>query len=151
MGEFARRVEETYRGQTIVCFSHAASVALVAAFLKCSMREFKFAPCGVYELKRRGDGPWELVSNGEANAHVSENSPTTYPWGFGEKHFKEGEGKYYGESEVSTNIDLKKYVNRLNQSDQKGAIIVQSSYTWRRCIPSAIVSYKCRVFQMPCQ
>uniref|UniRef100_A0A6S8XB10 Phosphoglycerate mutase-like protein n=1 Tax=Ditylum brightwellii TaxID=49249 RepID=A0A6S8XB10_9STRA len=108
MGEFARRVEETYRGQTIVCFSHAASVALVAAFLKCSMREFKFAPCGVYELKRRGDGPWELVSNGEANAHVSENSPTTYPWGFGEKHFKEGEGKYYGESE---GIDLDYFVN----------------------------------------
>lgn len=107
MGEFARRVEETYRGKTIVCFSHAASVALVAAFLKCSMRELKFAPCGVYELQRKGDGPWEMVTNGMENPHVSENSAYTYPWGFGEKHFQErkdgdGEkvpGEYFGSSE----------------------------------------------------
>mmetsp|Transcript_15509 Transcript_15509/g.31376 ORF Transcript_15509/g.31376 Transcript_15509/m.31376 type:complete len:339 (-) Transcript_15509:132-1148(-) len=105
MGEFARRVEETYRGRTIVCFSHAASVALVAAFLKCTMRELKFAPCGVYELRRRGDGPWEMVTDGESNPHVTENAATTYPWGFGEKHFEEKKdgdtvpGDYFGSSE----------------------------------------------------
>jgi broad specificity phosphatase PhoE len=100
MGEFAKKIEEHHRGETIVCFSHAASVALVAALLKCSMRELKFAACGVYELERNNDGPWRMVKNGDSNPHVSETSLTTYPWGFSEKHFKEVDGgRYYGESE----------------------------------------------------
>ena len=100
MGEFAKKIEEHHRGETIVCFSHAASVALVAALLKRSMRELKFAACGVYELERIDDGPWTLVSGGDTNPHVSETSPTTYPWGFSEKQFKEVEGgRYFGESE----------------------------------------------------
>ena len=100
MGEFAKKIEEHHCGETIVCFSHAASVALVAALLKRSMRELKFAACGVYELERIDDGPWTLVSGGDTNPHVTETSPTTYPWGFSEKQFKEVEGgRYFGESE----------------------------------------------------
>lgn len=111
--QFARLLEQEYHGKTIVCFSHAASVALVAALLKCSMRELKFAPCGVYELQRVNSGKWTMVQSGESNEdYVSENSPTTYPWGFSETHFMEredvekGEG-YFGSSE---GIDLDYFV-----------------------------------------
>eukprot|EP01082_Thalassiosira_pseudonana_P002226 g2065.t1 g2065 contig11:642599-643740(+) len=111
--QFARLLEQEYHGKTIVCFSHAASVALVAALLKCSMRELKFAPCGVYELQRVNSGKWTMVQSGESNEdYVSENSSTTYPWGFSETHFMEredvekGEG-YFGSSE---GIDLDYFV-----------------------------------------
>ena len=53
LGEFASILETTYHGKSVVLFSHAASVALVAALLKCSMRSLKFAPCGIYHLERR--------------------------------------------------------------------------------------------------
>lgn len=92
MERFIAVLEKEYLGQTIVMFSHAASVALVAGLLKCSLRDMKFAPCGVYELERREGSEWELVNSGASNEHVSENSPTTYPWGYGEKHFKDAEG-----------------------------------------------------------
>eukprot|EP00592_Proboscia_alata_P029367 CAMPEP_0194444844 /NCGR_PEP_ID=MMETSP0176-20130528/127515_1 /TAXON_ID=216777 /ORGANISM="Proboscia alata, Strain PI-D3" /LENGTH=276 /DNA_ID=CAMNT_0039271303 /DNA_START=43 /DNA_END=873 /DNA_ORIENTATION=+ len=88
----ALQLEETYRGKSVVCVSHAASVALVAALLKSSIRGFKFAPTGIYRLRRVADGPWELVQSGDTNEHVSENAATTYPWGFEERHFEETEG-----------------------------------------------------------
>lgn len=92
MQSFASLLENKYRGKSIVLFSHAASVALVASLLKCSMRQMTFAPCGIYHLQRNNDDPWILVRNGESNAeYVSENSPTTYPWGFSEEHFLEEE------------------------------------------------------------
>ena len=101
MEQFAARLETAYHGQTVALFSHAASVALVAALLKCSMRKLKFAPCGIYHLERINRGPWSLISSGESNTdYVEENSPTTYPWGFAEKYFDEGSGKtYFGSSE----------------------------------------------------
>ena len=103
MEEFANYLETTFRGQTVVCFSHAASVALVAALLRRSLQDLKFAPCGIYQLRRHADEPFELVSSGATNDnHVSENSPTTFPWGMSEKHFSEAEehnGKYQGSSE----------------------------------------------------
>jgi len=109
MQAFAQTLESQYYGETVVCFSHAASTALVAAMLKCSLREPQFAPCGVYELQRKGKGPWELLRSGESNQpYVSENSSTTYPWGFGRKHFQE-DGKYFGCSE---NIGLDYFVQQ---------------------------------------
>jgi len=107
--QFASRLEGAYHGQTVALFSHAASVALVAALLKCSMRKLKFAPCGIYHLERVNRGPWSLIRNGESNDdYVDENSPTTYPWGFDEKHFDEASGKdYFGSSE---GIDLDYFV-----------------------------------------
>ena len=101
MEQFAKKLEDSFRGQTIVCFSHAASVGLVAALLRCSLTDLKFAPCGIYQLQRTGDGPWELVSSGATNdGHVTENSATTYAWGMGEKHFLEDDSKkYHGSSE----------------------------------------------------
>jgi len=117
LGEFASILETTYHGKSVVLFSHAASVALVAALLKCSMRSLKFAPCGIYHLERRGnEGPWTLQRNGESNEeYVTENSPTTYPWGFSEKHFNEREGKppYHGSSE---GIDLDYFVEKEGES-----------------------------------
>lgn len=83
LGQFASCLERNYYGKSVILFSHAASVALVAALLKCSMRGLKFAPCGIYHLERVNDGQWSLVQNGESNEkYVTENSPTTYPWGF---------------------------------------------------------------------
>ncbi|KAL7477075.1 hypothetical protein ACHAW6_002888 [Cyclotella cf. meneghiniana] len=84
-------LEKEYHGKTVVLFSHAASVALVAGLLRCSLRDMKFAPCGVYEMQKL-DGGWELVSSGERNEHLSENSATTYPWGYEERHFEDEEG-----------------------------------------------------------
>ena len=93
-------------------FSHAASVALVAALVQCSMDDLKFAPCGVFHLERVNDGPWQIVQSGHDNTkHVSENSPTTYPWGFSSKHFSEGTGNYFGSSE---GIDLDYFVKETN-------------------------------------
>ena len=104
--KLAQKLQETYRGQTVLCFSHAASVALVAALLKCPLEGLKLAPCGIYQLVRHNaddDGPWQMVRNGGSNeAYVSQNSPTTFPWGYGTKHFmekKEDNGKYQGESD----------------------------------------------------
>jgi len=101
MERFATCLETAYYGKTVALFSHAASVALVAALCKCSMRKLKFAPCGIYHLERINRGPWSLMRNGESNEdYVKENSPTTYPWGFDEKYFDEENGKnHFGSSE----------------------------------------------------
>lgn len=113
MEQFARCLERTHYGQNIVLFSHAASVALVAALVRCSMIDLKFAPCGIYHLERVNDGPWRIVQSGHDNTnYVKENSPTTYPWGFSNKHFEEGNGgKYFGSSE---GIDLDYFVGAPN-------------------------------------
>ena len=116
LGEFASILEKTYHGKSVILFSHAASVALVAALLKCSMRSLKFAPCGVYHLEKRNNEPWILQRNGESNEeYVKENSPTTYPWGFAARHFNEEEGKppYHGSSE---GIDLDYFVEKEGES-----------------------------------
>lgn len=91
MHQFVSILENKYHGQTIVLFSHAASVALVAGLLKCSMKDLKFAPCGVYELQKTGD-EWELICSGKRNEHVSENSETTWAWGYEERHFEKVDG-----------------------------------------------------------
>ena len=85
-------------GKTVICVSHAASVALVAALLKCDLenipgdsncdtneRTDMFAPVGVYHLQKEGKGePWKLISNGSTNKHVVRTDQTTSKWGFGE-------------------------------------------------------------------
>jgi broad specificity phosphatase PhoE len=95
MERFASALENAYAGKTIILFSHAASLALVAALTRCSLRDMKFAPCGIYELVRHVDdvnGPWTLASDGGCNAtHVTENSSTTYPWGFTDRDFEREE------------------------------------------------------------
>jgi broad specificity phosphatase PhoE len=88
---FISILENEFAGQTVVLFSHAASVALVAGLLKCSLKDMKFAPCGVYELQRN-EGQWQMVADGSSNVHVSENSSTTYPWSYEERHFDQVEG-----------------------------------------------------------
>lgn len=101
MARFAPLLARAYHGKTVVLFSHAASVALVAALLRRSLRKMKFAPCGIYHLERTNLGPWRLLRSGESNEeYVEENSPTTYPWGFAEKYFDEGgQGNYSGSAE----------------------------------------------------
>ena len=93
MDRLARALERHHAGDTVVCYSHAASTALVAALLQCSLRDLTFAPCGIFELQRGvGQKHWTLVTNGAVNTpHVTENSPTTFPWGFQDKHFQEQE------------------------------------------------------------
>ena len=104
---FISIIEKEYAGQTIVMFSHAASVALVAGLLKCSLKDMKFAPCGVYELERDGEGEWKLITSGATNEHVGHNSLTTYPWGFEERHFAQAEDMeldYFVEEAEKSNL-----------------------------------------------
>ena len=89
IGCFASKLVAQYAGQRVVCFSHAASVALVASLLQCPIHDVgRFAPCGIFELRRSGAEPWELVSRAQTNPHVLENSPSTFPWTFSEEHQK---------------------------------------------------------------
>jgi len=78
-------------GETLICFSHAASVALIAGLLRLPLGtdetdSLKFAPCGVYHLERDEGGPgskWRLIKSGNNNQpFVTSNSEFTYAWGF---------------------------------------------------------------------
>ncbi|GBG31884.1 Phosphoglycerate mutase family protein [Hondaea fermentalgiana] len=86
--EFGRSLTTHFQGKTVVCYSHAASVCLVAGLLGIPFPEdlsFTFAPCGVFELEL---GPktghrWTMVSAGHSNTtHVTENDDATSPWGY---------------------------------------------------------------------
>jgi len=81
---FTPLLEKAVEGQRVALFSHAASVAIVAALLDMSLEEVgRFAPCGVYHLRKEGDGAWELLGSGADNTgHVSENHDSTFPWGY---------------------------------------------------------------------
>lgn len=85
MTRMARHLPERYDGQTIVCFTHAASVALVAALLRVPVVEAgHFAPCGIFKLTLdQSNGQWAVdMHGGDNSGHISENAPSTYPWGF---------------------------------------------------------------------
>lgn len=76
-------------GKTLALFSHAASIAFVAALTNCpSLLEeedsLKFAPCGIWKLVSDGDSAaWRIEKTGASNnGHVSENHPGTFPWGW---------------------------------------------------------------------
>ena len=97
MLRFSKVLEEYVAGKTVICVSHAASVILIAALLKCDLEKIPsdknceknertdlFAPVGVYHLKKQNGSSWELVSNGSTNNHVTQSDPTTSIWGFGE-------------------------------------------------------------------
>ena len=84
----ARALPQRHGGTTIACFSHAASVALVAALTnRTSLLDdegLTFAPCGIYKLvSNDGGATWALERSGARNeGHISANDPTTYSWGF---------------------------------------------------------------------
>ena len=62
-------LEKAIEGKKVAMFSHAASVAIVAALLDLPLEAVgKFAPCGVYHLIKQGDQPWELVGSGADNS-----------------------------------------------------------------------------------
>ena len=97
MLRFSKVLEEYVAGKTVICVSHAASVILIAALLKCDLEKIPsdknceknqrtdlFAPVGVYHLKKQNGSSWQLVSNGSTNNHVTQSDPTTSIWGFGE-------------------------------------------------------------------
>ena len=103
---FAPVLTELIDGGNVCCFSHAASVALVASLMlqpqHLSDGAYEgshnavpdlstvgsFAPCGVYHLRAPGGGaPWELVRHGGTNEpYVAENHPSTYPWSHNAKN-----------------------------------------------------------------
>ena len=89
----ARELPQRHAGTAIACFSHAASVALVAALTGCDTLEAAgtFAPCGIWKLcSEDGGSTWKVVQRGESNeGHVSANDPSTYSWGF--KHSRSSE------------------------------------------------------------
>ena len=135
MESLAALLECKYVGQSIVLFSHAASLALVAALCHCSLRDMTFAPCGVYCMERRTTSrssssssssstneddcrhtPWTLVQSGHTNIeHVSENSVTTYPWGYEDEHFNETETEK--QQEGGRSIDMDYFVRRNHDID----------------------------------
>jgi hypothetical protein len=136
MESLARHLECKYVGQSIVLFSHAASLALVAALCHCSLCDMKFSPCGVYCMERRissrrssssntneeddchrHSSPWTLVQSGHTNEeHVSENSVTTYPWGYEDEHFNETE-TLVGQQEGGQRIDMDYFVCSKHEFD----------------------------------
>ena len=82
LGRELRRLQD---GQTVACFSHAASVALVAELTSCSIADAgKFAPCGIFKLVRdQVTKSWTVAAAGADNSgHCDQNAATTYPWGF---------------------------------------------------------------------
>ena len=94
---FAKVLDNYATGKTVICVSHAASVALIAALLNCNLEDIPgdkncvegsrtdmFAPVGVYHLIKEGNEKWKLVSNGSTNKHVTRSDQTTSIWGFGE-------------------------------------------------------------------
>mmetsp|Transcript_3515 Transcript_3515/g.7778 ORF Transcript_3515/g.7778 Transcript_3515/m.7778 type:complete len:280 (-) Transcript_3515:347-1186(-) len=87
-----RKLAQEFEGQTVVCYTHAASVCLVAGILNLPFPDdlsFKFAPCGIFELECSPDtdGRWELISNGDVNtAYITENDEFTSAWGFRDPH-----------------------------------------------------------------
>merc|ERR1711862_364085 len=88
MEHFAAMLEQSYYGKNVVLFSHAASVALVCALVKCTLRGLKFAPCGVYHLERLNRGPWRIIKSGSTNeSYVTKNSEWTFPWGYQDNNF----------------------------------------------------------------
>lgn len=88
MLRLAKALPQRHANTTVACFSHAASVALVAALTKqdslLSDAELTFAPCGIYKLvSDDGGDTWAVEASGASNAaHVTVNDPTTYSWGF---------------------------------------------------------------------
>jgi transcription factor C subunit 7 len=91
-----------FAGQTIACFSHAGSVALVGALVGAGTLEQagKFAPCGIYKLiSDDGGRTWTVAARGDDNsAHCTANDSTTRAWGFAdlksEDAFKKSEAAW---------------------------------------------------------
>ena len=92
---FTKLLEKEYLGKSIMCFSHAASLAMVAALLNCNIEDIPgdnhckgsertdlFAPLGVYKLIRKASQKWTLVMNGSSSDDLSSNDATTFPWGY---------------------------------------------------------------------
>jgi broad specificity phosphatase PhoE len=81
----AADIRRVYAGKTIACFSHAASIALVAELTGCTIAEAgKFAPCGIFKLTcEHAAQPWAVsLHGGDNSAHCTQNAATTYPWCF---------------------------------------------------------------------
>ena len=82
----AKEIPIRYHGKTVALFSHAASVALVAALLRSTTLSGAgtFAPCGIFSLVTHDAGrTWKVESRGDSNEpYVTHNAPTTYAWGF---------------------------------------------------------------------
>ena len=82
----ADEIPKRHAGRTIACFSHAASVGLVAAMTGCAQLTAAgtFAPAGIYKLvSDDGGATWIVERRGDDNTgHVSSNDPSTYAWGF---------------------------------------------------------------------
>ena len=72
-------------GEMCVAFSHAASVALVAALTNSTTVVWTMAPTGIFHLiLTPGETTWTLVDQETSgqNAHCQQTSPGTFAWGF---------------------------------------------------------------------
>ena len=83
------RVASLGEGGCLVCFSHAASVALAASLLRSSIEAVgKLAPVGIIRLvKKEAGSGWELLRQGADNSeYISAElqSTKTNPWTFRE-------------------------------------------------------------------
>lgn len=94
MRQFAKDLEARLGSDkgTIVCVSHAASLALVAALLKEELKTtMKFAPAGTFILARDDPAkPFSLIRSGDDNA-LTLNSTTTRPWNYAPARLDEWE------------------------------------------------------------
>lgn len=88
MRRFAPILERHARGRRTACVSHAASLALVAALLRCQdLDELgPLPPCGIFRLELpRGASAWRLAQRAGPDAmHLSPPRVlATVPWDFG--------------------------------------------------------------------
>ena len=70
-----------------ICFSHAASVALVAALTNSTTLPWTMAPTGIFHLvlhNPNDNSTWSLLEQDTAgtNGHCTHTSPGTFAWGF---------------------------------------------------------------------
>jgi len=87
--KFAKLIPKHFVGKRVAMFSHAASVALVAALTGTKLLDAGvFAPAGIFKLVSHDDGTcWTLEAHGGDNsAHIKKNNPKTFPWGFTHVH-----------------------------------------------------------------
>ena len=82
----AAALPQKFAGGTVACFSHAASIALVAALTHSESLDVvgTFSPCGIWKLVTTdGGSTWKVERRGDDNSgHVSENAKSTFSWGF---------------------------------------------------------------------
>ena len=89
--EFMRRqlalasaLRDRFRGKTVVCFTHGASIAVIAALTGAEhlVDVGEFAPCGFWKICSEDGAAWSVMRRGDLAPHIPKD-PNTHAWGYG--------------------------------------------------------------------